>query len=453
MGNNLAFCCKQNDKVEGQEINRMNFQEYKRHERYEETIDKSKGERVLSNEAPAEYIQNKSQEIFENRQFNSMLPVSGQTNNPEIDNEPIENPQEYQERYTSLYQSYHAKDDEFHDHKPAPKGIEIDNIFLKEFYVNHINPDDVNLDQYLNSKVLQIKKKNANLKEDLYFNKQFDDKIHDDKVNLNIAPVYIDKVRRNEIYYGSWNLLKNAEISHSIQNLKSIMKFNGYGVYIKEDKSIIEGIFHEGELDGPGRVIVANGDLFKGIYQNGFLNNKGIFIDFAGNIYEGDFKLNIMEGFGKETFVDGSSFEGEYKRNKKNGKGKFVWNDGSYYHGELQDNNLHGKGIYSWASGLKYEGDWSKGAMHGSGVITTPNGDYYEGGFKDNKKDGFGLFWWNERKYYLGFWQDGLQHGNGKFFKEGKLMIGSWNKGKFEKHLEKEQIKFPDFKFNKRVSF
>ena len=119
----------------------------------------------------------------------------------------------------------------------------------------------------------------------------------------------------------------------------------------------------------------------------------------------------------------------------------------------MKENHFHGQGLYEWASGLKYNGHWEKGLMEGEGIITTKNGDYYEGEFKNNKKDGLGLFWWNERKYYLGYWKQGVQHGNGKFFKEGKLMIGTWMNGKFKEHKAEDEVRLPEKTFNKVVTF
>lgn len=505
MGNQLAFCCKTHQKAEGTEINRSNFNDYseeKHREKFSEQIDKTKSSIILKNDEPLEIIKNKSQDIFENTtHFFAVISSNikkeeqndfSKSNYADFGDEAIEKEQELQARYTSLYQSYVPKAKEKPEKNGQENFLEKQSALLKDFFVSaEGSSGNENLEAFMGENVLVTRRKHGLLKDDAYLKPYFEALASSDKTynnnkntteintetennhviitattqnnnkknestasgNITLPAVYIDKVRKDEVYSGNWHLTSNIQFTAQTQNLKSIMKFSGLGIHIKQDKSVAEGFFREGELSGPGRVILANGDLFKGLYTNGFLNESGIFVDFSGNIYNGQFKLNIMDGYGEEIFIDNSTFKGEYKRNKKNGKGKFVWADGSFYEGELQDNNLHGKGVYQWASGLKYEGDWARGVMQGKGIFTNNNGEYYEGEFKDNKKDGFGLFWWSEKKYYLGYWQDGVQHGFGKYIKDGKLMIGVWSRGKFDKHLEKEQIKFPNLNFKKRVAF
>lgn len=461
MGNELSFCCKSHLKAENTEINRIKFEDEKRKEKIIEQMDKTKSS-IIKNDDPISILKDKSQEIFEDsNHFFDVIPSKIENEkNIDYEDKPIENAKEVKERCAIPNSLNFSKITDKSQNEAYL--LDIQSTLLNDFYIDRDNKEFVDLDKFIGEKVLKTKKRNGNVKEDIYLKAYFDsyfDKLNNNNTEINqdgkvtLSAVFIDKSIKDEIYCGSWILNKDVLFTSNIQNLKSAMKFNGFGVLIKEDKSFVEGVFSQGELNGPGRVILANGDLFKGVYTNGFLNDIGIFVDSEGNIYNGQFKLNIMDGYGEEIFLDNSTFKGEYKRNKKNGKGKFIWADGSFYEGELLDNNLHGKGIYKWASGLKYEGEWSRGVMQGHGIITTANGEYYEGEFKDNKKDGFGLFWWNEKKYYLGYWQHGVQHGIGKLIKEGKLLIGVWHKGKFEKHMEKEQIKFPNFNFHKRVAF
>ena len=329
-----------------------------------------------------------------------------------------------------------------------------DEALIQNFLVGETPDSEVKLDQFFSERVLAAKSsKNTNETYTQDYNQVLASPEFNGDNMVTLPPVYVDKENKQEIYKGSW-IVDNKDIQEGGENnLNSNMKFHGYGTYIKSDKTVQEGIFRHGELDGPGKTYVNNGDTFIGNYEKGMLNNKGVFVDVAGDVYEGEFKDNIMEGQGQETFVDGSAFKGEYKGNKKNGEGKFVWADGSFYLGSLKDNHFHGLGLYEWASGLKYNGQWEKGLMEGEGIITTKNGDYYEGEFKNNKKDGLGLFWWNERKYYLGNWKQGVQHGDGKFFKEGKLMIGTWLNGKFKQHKDMDQVRIPEKTFDKVVTF
>lgn len=427
MGNQIQTCCS-DTKDTTNEINRQRKDE-------EDYIIRAKGGHRTSN-GPAPFIEQKSNEIFENQEISDIKNQGNDTPND----------------LNNLNGNFNSESNLEAFRKSEFKPNE---ALISNFLVSQSQKGNVNLDEFMCDKVLKAKSsKNVN---DIY-TQDFSQELNQPEFSgdniVELPAVFLDKDKKTEIYKGSWIIVnKDIQEGEEILNLNSNMKFHGYGVYIKKDNTVQEGIFRYGELDGPGKIYVNNGDTFIGNYEKGLLNNKGVFVDFAGDVYEGDFRDNIMEGNGQETFIDGSSFKGEYKNNKKNGKGKFIWGDGSFYQGDLLDNHFHGHGIYEWASGLKYKGQWEKGLMEGEGIITTKNGDYYEGDFKNNKKDGLGLFWWNERKYYLGYWKQGVQHGEGKFFKDGKLMIGTWQNGKFKSHLDKNEIRLPERKFNKNITF
>ena len=423
MGNQLQGCCT-DTKDTTNEISGI-----KKEDEEEDNIGRAKGGNTRS-VAAAPFIEQQSQEIFENREINN------QANNT---------PQGY-DNVNGNFNSENLNNFQKAEFKP-------DEALISNFLISPSQKADVNLDEFLSENVQKAKSstKISEIYTPDYASALNQPEFKGDNI-VELPPVYTDKEKKSEIYKGSWIIDKEIQ-EGEVSNLNSNMKFHGFGTYIKKDCSVQEGIFRYGELDGPGKTYVNNGDTFTGNYEKGMLNDKGVFVDFAGDVYEGEFKANIMEGQGKETFIDGSAFEGEYKDNKKNGEGTFVWSDNSFYQGELKDNHFHGHGVYEWASGLKYDGKWEKGLMEGEGIITTKNGDYYEGEFKNNKKDGLGLFWWSEKKYYLGYWKQGVQHGDGKFFKEGKVMIGSWMNGKFKNHKKNEEIRLPERKFNKEITF
>jgi hypothetical protein len=423
MGNQLQGCCS-DTKDTTNEISGV-----KKAYDDEESVERAKGGHTRL-EPAAPYME-QSREIFENQEISDIKNHANDNNNinGNFNSENLDNIQKA-------------------EFKP-------DEALISNFLVGESQNSDVNLEKFCCDRVLKAKStKHTSETYTQDFNQTLTNPEFNGDNMVTLPPVYVNKENKEEIYKGSW-IVDNKETQEGgeINSLNSNMKFHGYGQYIKSDKTVQEGIFRYGELDGPGKTYVNNGDTFIGNYEKGMLNNKGVFVDYAGDIYQGEFKDNIMEGQGQETFVDGSAFTGEYKGNKKNGEGKFVWADGSFYKGSLKDNHFHGKGLYEWASGLKYDGQWEKGLMEGEGIITTKNGDYYEGEFKNNKKDGVGLFWWNERKYYLGNWKQGVQHGDGKFFKEGKLMVGTWMQGKFKQHKEIELINIPEKTFDKVVTF
>ena len=426
MGNQLNGCCT-DTKDTTNEIIRIR----KEDEEDEQSIGRAKGGNTLEPAAP--FIESQqSQEIFENRGISN--------------NQANVTPGDY-DNANGNFNSENLDTFKKAEFKP-------NEALISDFLISKSQKENVNLEEFLSEKV---KKAKSSTETSEIYTQDYSSVLNQQEFKgdniVELPPVYTDKEKKSEIYVGSWIIDNKENQDREVKSLNSNMKFHGYGTYIKKDCTVQEGIFRYGELNGPGKTYVNNGDTFIGNYEKGMLNNKGVFVDFAGDVYEGEFKENIMEGMGKETFIDGSAFEGEYKNNKKNGKGKFVWGDDSFYQGELKDNHFHGHGIYEWASGLKYNGQWVKGLMEGEGIITTNNGDYYEGEFKNNKKDGLGLFWWSEKKYYLGYWQLGVQHGDGKFFKEGKLMIGTWLNGKFKSHKTIAEIILPERKFNKPITF
>lgn len=419
MGNKIQTCCS-----DTKDTNNEILRDHPNQENDEDNIMRAKANRMSNDPAP--FIEQKSHEIFEDKEISA------------IKNQANDTPNQFNGNFNT------DSLDPFHKTQFRP-----DENMISNFLVG--GNDDFN--KCLPAKVLAsretVKEKYIqNFSEELNSPEFTGDNI------VELPPVFLDREKKNEIYKGSWFIEKKEILEgEDITNLNSHMKFHGYGVLLKKDNSVQEGIFRNGYLEGPGKTYLQNGDTFIGNFEKGLLNNRGIFVDSQGDIYEGEFKENIMEGHGQEKFIDESYFVGEYSNNKKNGKGKFVWKDGSFYEGELKDNHFDGYGIYEWASGLKYQGNWKKGLMQGEGIITTKNGDYYEGGFENNKKDGFGLFWWNENKYYLGYWKAGVQHGQGKFCKEGKKVIGVWENGKIKGKLKEDEVQFPNRKFGKEISF
>lgn len=437
MGNQLSCCEAKND----------NAYEIKTQKEDEDTFSRAKGH--LRTSKPAPIAEQKSEVIFNSYSNQNQTPYSNQ-------NSPDRKLQSYPNAIETPNQNQ-AQISETNKRSQVLK-FKADEKLLKEFLVDLKSQNTNNeseLNAYMGEKILE-KKESISNKE--IYTQDFSSYLNQSEFRsddiIELPAVYLNKENKTEIYKGSW-IVEKREMANDeeIKDLTNYMKFHGYGIFIRSDGNVQEGIFRSGELDGPGKMYAKNGDTFIGNYEKGILNYKGVFIDYAGDIYEGDFRENRMEGKGKEIFIDGSLFTGEYSDNKKNGEGKFVWPDGSCYEGELRDNLFQGYGEYQWSSGLKYKGIWNKGLMEGEGIISTKNGDYYEGDFKNNKKDGFGLFWWNEKKYYLGNWKQGVQHGQGKFFKDGKIMIGRWENGKFIGHLEAEDVKFPQRKFNKNFSF
>ena len=69
-------------------------------------------------------------------------------------------------------------------------------------------------------------------------------------------PQYEPKMTDKGVYFGRWDKIKG--------------KFHGFGVlYSPEDKTYYEGFFLNGEKNGKGRLISADGELKEGDWKNG----------------------------------------------------------------------------------------------------------------------------------------------------------------------------------------
>lgn len=231
--------------------------------------------------------------------------------------------------------------------------------------------------------------------------------------------MYIDKLKNEDIYVGSWSLTK---------------KFHGYGIVYKSDGSYFEGNWKNGRLDGNGRYVTILSEFYIGQFKRGLSNGFGTFVHNNGTIYRGNWVNEVIDGEGEDTFVDGSCFKGIYSNGKK-AKGKFTWEDGSYYEGTILNDLFHGYGTYVWSEGRKYIGEWIKGQMDGKGLFSYLNGSYYEGEFHCGLRNGGGKYQWNESKSYEGGWLNGAQHGKGKYIKNGRTIEGIWIQGKLKNTL------------------
>jgi len=59
---------------------------------------------------------------------------------------------------------------------------------------------------------------------------------------------------------------------------------HGLGVNVsKSDQSIYEGQWHEGQMNGYGRMFLLDGDMYEGHWQNGLHHGEGSYIHFKDN--------------------------------------------------------------------------------------------------------------------------------------------------------------------------
>ena len=236
------------------------------------------------------------------------------------------------------------------------------------------------------------------------------------KYTIQYKPVYINKLKNDDIYYGSWNLSKT---------------FQGYGIVYKADGSKFEGMWYNSKLNGLGRYYTNNNEYYIGNFIDGVANGQGLFSHNDGTVYTGEWNNDQPNGEGEEIYIDGSRFKGHYINGKKK-YGKFQWEDGSYYEGGIDNDKFQGKGVYFWKEGRTYDGEWNQGQMNGFGLFTYLDGSFYEGEFHNGLRNGQGKYVWNETKSYIGGWMNGKQHGKGKYIKGGKTIEGVWINGKLK---------------------
>lgn len=168
---------------------------------------------------------------------------------------------------------------------------------------------------------------------------------------------------------------------------------------------------------------------------------------------------NLMDGVGQANWENNSKYIGSWKDGKMSGTGKYLYASGSYYVGEFENDALSGQGIYVTNKGGVYEGIFEndqiiKGNYKEKGI-------QYEGEFENYKFDGYGVLNMNDAIYTGLFSNDKILSGsvaykdgsvyNGKFLnnepsgygvlkkKDGKLLKGNFQKGKYQKKIKKNK--------------
>ena len=78
-----------------------------------------------------------------------------------------------------------------------------------------------------------------------------------------------------------------------------------------------EGNFKNGNFEGLGRMIYANGDIYKGEWNEGKRSGKGFWKSLKGDYsYEGDWKNGLPDGFGIMIYKNGTREQGKFKDGK-----------------------------------------------------------------------------------------------------------------------------------------
>jgi len=134
-----------------------------------------------------------------------------------------------------------------------------------------------------------------------------------------------------------------------------------HGPIVKEDTYCLEvvgkelrgegGVNAQGEKEGRGTMVRADGDMYEGQWRAGKPHGQGKFTEAIGNVYEGGFVADKRHGHGKWSFAPGDVYEGEFVADKRHGRGKMAYASGNSYEGEWAEGKMHGKGTYTYANG------------------------------------------------------------------------------------------------------
>ena len=144
-----------------------------------------------------------------------------------------------------------------------------------------------------------------------------------------------------DLYYGETSSDKNP---------------HGFGLLVKSEGSVIEGLWQHGSIHGEGLQVYTNGDSYVGNFDRGEVSGHGKFVNYRGAIYDGQWRNLKQNGEGVETWTDGAVYTGHFVDGKKEGFGVFNWADEAKYEGEFLNNNLEGKGKYTWKTYIRSTG-------------------------------------------------------------------------------------------------
>ena len=218
-----------------------------------------------------------------------------------------------------------------------------------------------------------------------YWQIQSDDVIH--IVELDPATRIVRSVHNFTINERIEELAKMPAYDYSPRHDEDSTRRVFCAMHALADGSYYEGEMNEdGQRDGRGKQIRANGDCYEGIWCKDKLNGRGraIYKSDEG-VYTGEFKDGFAHGFGEMIY---ESEQGEIQHK---------------YKGQWANGKQHGHGIEHNGDGTVYDGEWKKSQMHGQGVLIYPNGNRFEGVWEYNER-GAGIMLYENGITYDGKW-------------------------------------------------
>jgi hypothetical protein len=187
----------------------------------------------------------------------------------------------------------------------------------------------------------------------------------------------------------------------------------------------------DGNRDGEGTYIWADGTVYRGRFKSGLMSGFGAITYSNGDTYVGEWENGTISGFGKKSSLGrgiieeayycpgGASCVGPVKRR---------FDNGDFFNGAVDSFGIReGYGEYMWADGYQYKGMWFRDRTHGVGCWESQNGHKvtqfnpfvrsYAGNFCEEMRQGFGR---------ADLWNNPLDPANGDYNNAGCHYEGSW---------------------------
>jgi len=197
-------------------------------------------------------------------------------------------------------------------------------------------------------------------------------------------------------YQGEWKEVKLCKTCDCKELPK--IRYHGFGILTIPNELKYQGEWRDGNREGYGIEIFANGVIHDGIFKdNVFCEGKISLPD--GPVFQ---MKSIDENKYRILTSDGTILETNICEDGTNTILKKYYTDGSIFEGVFNDYAIH-YGKKTFPDGSSYVGTFNKEEYNGKGKFTSANGDYYDG-------------------YYV----KGKKHGNGKYISDNEMFIGEW---------------------------
>lgn len=144
----------------------------------------------------------------------------------------------------------------------------------------------------------------------------------------------------------------------------NVRHLNGQGEITKEDK-VFKGIFKDGKLEKGTITLNSDGKKFEGTFEDDLLEGPGKVIAADGTVMvDGTFKKGKLIGNAKIVFENGDELEGVFNDGLPDGPGKFLKKaDGSTFDGGYKDGKRDGKGKLTAKDGTVKDLEYQAGKL------------------------------------------------------------------------------------------